>query len=83
MMTGLEFGRDDKEVKKIVEERTNGQSTGEDLQKRGVIVGTASEVVDQLGKLAEVGVNRVMLQWLKMDDLDRLEALAKLVLPQI
>lgn len=83
MMTGLEFGRDDKEVKRIVEERTQGQMSREGLMERGVLVGTTNEIVDQLGKLAEVGLERVMLQWLKMDDLDRLEAMAKSILPQI
>jgi hypothetical protein len=82
-MTGLEFGRDDKEVKKVVKERTQGKMSPKDLMERGVLVGTANEVVDQLGKLSEVGVERVMLQWLKMDDLDRLEAMARSVLPQI
>jgi hypothetical protein len=30
--------------------------------------------------LAEAGVQRIMLQWLDLDDLDGLEALAKAVL---
>jgi alkanesulfonate monooxygenase SsuD/methylene tetrahydromethanopterin reductase-like flavin-dependent oxidoreductase (luciferase family) len=83
LMTGLEFGRDDKEVERIVQERTQGKSTLEELKGRGVVVGTTNEAVDQLGKLAEAGVQRIMLQWLKMDDLDRLEAMAKSILPQL
>jgi F420-dependent oxidoreductase-like protein len=83
IMTGLEFGRNDKEVKKIVKERTQGKMSEEQLRERGVLVGTANEIVDQLGALAGAGVERIMLQWLKMDDLDRLEAMAKSILPQI
>jgi len=83
MMTGIEFGRDDNEVNRIVKERTEGKMSREELMKRGVLVGTANEIVDQLGALAEAGVKRIMLQWLKMDDLDRLEAMAKSILPQI
>jgi F420-dependent oxidoreductase-like protein len=83
MMTGLEFGRDEKEVKKVVKERTQGKMSPEGLMERGVLVGTANEIVDQLGVIAEAGVERIMLQWLKMDDLDRLEAMAKSVIPQI
>jgi F420-dependent oxidoreductase-like protein len=83
MMTGIEFGRDDNEVKKIVKERTQGKLSQEELMERGVLVGTANEIVEQLGSLAEAGVERIMLQWLKMDDLDRLEAMAKSILPQI
>jgi hypothetical protein len=33
--------------------------------------------------LADAGVQRVMLQWLALDDLDRLEAMAASVLPQV
>jgi hypothetical protein len=42
-------------------------------------VGTPSEVVDQLGGLAEVGVQRLLLQWLELDDMKGLEALARAV----
>jgi len=38
------------------------------------------EIVDHLGELLEAGVQRVMLQWLELDDLDGLEALAQIVL---
>jgi len=48
-----------------------------------VVVGAASEVVEQLGQLAAAGVQRVMLQWLDLDDMDGLEAMAESVLPQM
>jgi len=78
MMTGLVFGRDESEVQR----RLKGRSAA-DLHEQGVIVGLASEVVEQLGQLAQVGVQRVMLQWLELDDLDGLEALARDVLPRV
>ena len=34
---------------------------------------SADQVVEQLGRLAEAGVQRVMLQWLALDDQERLE----------
>jgi hypothetical protein len=40
-------------------------------------------MVDQLSQLAEAGVQRVMLQWIDLDDLEGLEAIAKHVLPQL
>jgi hypothetical protein len=49
--------------------------------ERGLIVGTPAEVKCQVGRLAEAGLQRVMLQWLDLDDLAGLEALAKAVLP--
>lgn len=84
MMIGCEFGRDEAEVAVLVEKRTKGQRTAEELRAMfGMAVGTASQVVDHLGRLAEAGCQRVMLQWLDLDDTDRLEALANSVLPQI
>ena len=84
MMIGCEFGRDEEEVQALVNKRTGGKRSAEELwQQFGMAVGTANQVVDQLGHLAEAGVQRVMLQWLSLDDIDRLEALATLVLPQL
>lgn len=83
MMTGCEFGRSENEVKKLVEARTKGKLSPQELAQRGLVVGTADQVVDQLGILAEAGLQRVMLQWLALEDIDRLEALAASVLPQL
>lgn len=75
MMTGLVFGRDDAELKANAEGRDIAE-----MRKYGVIAGTPSQVQDQLGKLAETGIYRVMLQWFELDTMDGLEALAKAVL---
>ena len=76
-MTGIVFGRDDAEVQRLLSRRN---STADSLRERGVVVGTASAVTDQLDALAEAGVQRGMLQWLELVDLDRLEALARSLL---
>jgi F420-dependent oxidoreductase-like protein len=76
MMTGCVFGKDEAQVKSKVEARTGGKRTVAELRKRGAIVGTANEIVDQLGSLAEAGVERVMLQWLDLDDIDGIESMA-------
>ena len=83
MMTGCEFGLDKNEVKKKVKTRTKGKLSPKELHQRGLMVGTANEIVEQLGELVEAGVQRVMLQWLDLDDIDGLEALANSVLPQL
>ncbi len=80
MMTGCIFGRDDAEVRQKVSARNR---TFDELRERGMIVGTPAQMVDQLGRLAEAGVQRVMLQWLDLDDLDGLEAMAKTVMPRL
>lgn len=76
MMTGCVFGTDEAEVKSKVEARTSGKRTIEELRERGLIAGTANEITDQLGGLAEAGVQRVMLQWLDLDDIEGIEAMA-------
>jgi len=76
LMTNITFGRNDQEVR----QNLNGQSA-EDRQANGMLVGTASEIIDQLSLLKESGAQRVMLQWMDLDDMVGLEALAKSVLP--
>jgi F420-dependent oxidoreductase-like protein len=75
LMTGLVFGRTDVAVQEKL-----GPRDGDEVQARGMIVGTPSAIQEQLAELAEVGVERVMLQWLDIDALLELEALAKAVL---
>ena len=77
LMTGLVFGRDDAEV----ERNLRGRSP-DALRARGVIIGQAADVQRQLKEFAEAGVQRIMLQWLDLDNLDALEALARAVLPR-
>lgn len=81
MMTGCVFGRDQAEVDNKVSGYNN--QTVESLRERGLVVGTGDQMVEQLGKLAEAGVQRVMLQWMALDDLDGLAAMAQAVLPQV
>jgi len=56
--------------------------SGADLREGRMIVGTASQVVDQISERAEAGVDRLMLRWLEQDDMVNLERLARDVLPQ-
>ncbi len=81
VMTGIVFGRDEAEVQRMAADERG--ETVEQSRERGMIVGTGSQVVEQLGRLAEAGAQRVMLQWLALDDLDRLEALSRTLLPQV
>lgn len=74
MMTGLRFGRTKKELEEKLSAR--GQTAGE-LRQRGLVVGVGEEVKEQLTELEEAGLQRVMLQWLDLDDLDGLETLAE------
>ena len=75
LMTGLVFGLDEDEVQR----KLRGRDASE-LMGRGLIVGAPAEVKHQLGRLAEAGLQRVMLQWQELDDLESLEKLAKGIL---
>jgi F420-dependent oxidoreductase-like protein len=77
LMTGLRFGRTAKELEEKLMKEVR---TKEELRKEGVIVGVGEEVREQLGELEKAGLQRVMLQWLDLDDLRGLRALAKAVL---
>jgi F420-dependent oxidoreductase-like protein len=80
LMTGCLFGRNTAEVEYQAQAWELPPS---ELRQRGLAVGTANELVDQLGQWSEAGVQRIMLQWLDQDGLDRLEAMAHAILPQL
>ena len=75
LMTRVDFAKDDADWQRIKAER----SLSEPLTN--TIGGTASMVIDQIGAYVDAGVERIMLQWIQLDDLDRIEALARDVLP--
>ncbi len=75
MMTNLIFGQTDEGLQTKLAGREPDA-----LRTRGIIVGTAGAVKEQLQKVADAGVQRIMLQWLDLDDLDGLEAFAKAIL---
>jgi len=77
MMTNCIFGKDEMALQQKIAVRGR---TLEELQRRGVIVGGPGAVKEQLQALEKAGLQRIMLQWLDLDDLDGLEALAKAVL---
>ena len=78
LMTGLVFGLNRGELEAQVAQQ--GADTPHELRGRGLVVGTPDELPEQLEKLGEVGVQRVMLQWFALDDMDRLETFAHAVL---
>jgi alkanesulfonate monooxygenase SsuD/methylene tetrahydromethanopterin reductase-like flavin-dependent oxidoreductase (luciferase family) len=51
--------------------------------ERGVLHGTTDQVVDQLGKLAELGVNEVQFQHMDFDSDEVPEYLASEIAPRV
>ena len=54
----------------------------DELRQNG-LAGTPDEVVDKIGRYAEVGSQRIYLQMLDLSDLDHLELVAEKVMPQL
>jgi F420-dependent oxidoreductase-like protein len=77
MMTGCVFRKDDASLDRKV--HFYGK-TLEEVRQRGVVVGSSSAIKEQLQALEQAGLQRIMLQWLDLDDLESLEALAKAIL---
>jgi F420-dependent oxidoreductase-like protein len=77
LMTRVIFGRTEADVDRKLEGELR------DHLPAAVLAGTTGEIVERLGHLSEAGVQRVMLQWLEVDDIDALEAMAHSVLPQL
>ena len=73
-------GRDDTEV--AARAAAIGREVDE-LRGNSPLVGTPDEIVDRLGRFAEIGVQRVYLQLLDMSDLDHLDLFAAEVVPQL
>ncbi len=82
IMVGCIYGKDAPQVERKVAQRSQGQSTVQEIRENGNLVGTAGEIAAQLAQFKEAGAQRVMLQWLELDDLDGLEELARVVLPR-
>ncbi|MCB8965489.1 MAG: TIGR03560 family F420-dependent LLM class oxidoreductase [Ardenticatenaceae bacterium] len=77
LMTRVEIGDDAALGRKFT------QATPAELRQRGLVLGTPAAIVEQLGSWHEAGVQRIMLQWLDLDDMAGLETLGTQVLPQL
>jgi hypothetical protein len=77
LITDLFFGQTHKELQALLDSRAQ---TGAGLRKRGFLVKVGEQIREQLAELEKIRLQRVMFQWLDLDDLKGLEALAKIVL---
>ncbi len=92
MMAGFIVGRDEAEqrahLSRIAEAlpmlgRGDPAEVIQGMRARGWLVGTPSEVVEEIGRRQEAGVQRIMLQHHAQADFDVMELIAKDVLPQV
>jgi alkanesulfonate monooxygenase SsuD/methylene tetrahydromethanopterin reductase-like flavin-dependent oxidoreductase (luciferase family) len=76
LMTGALFARNQAEL----DSKLPPGRTAAELQERGMVVGAPAQFKEQLDQFAAAGVQGIMLQWLDLDDIDRLEAMAATVI---
>lgn len=76
LMMQVVYGKDDAGV----QARLAGRDPAA-LAERGLFIGTGPQIVEQLGRWQEAGLQRVMLQWIDLDDIAGLENMAADVLP--
>jgi len=72
-------GRDDAELAKRA---ANLGRQVDELRENG-LAGTPAEIVDKIGRYAEIGCQRIYLQVLDLDDIAHIELIASEVLPQL
>ena len=80
LMTGTLFARDQAELERLLDEfaaKRDRHYSAAELRDRGIVVGAGEQIKKQLADYEAAGVQRIMLQWLDVDDLDLLEALAQ------
>lgn len=80
IMIGVVYGENDREVERWA--RYYDYGTGR-ANERGLPVGGAEAIVSRLGEFEQAGAERVMLQWLDLENLALLERFASDVLPQV
>jgi len=74
LMTRVILGANDAEIA----QRAGGRSV-EELEERGALIGDGPAIAAKVSELEVAGVQRVMLQWLELDDLTGIETLAAAV----
>ena len=77
-MKGVLFGVNQQDLN----EKLDGKSV-EYWLERGLLVGTGSQIVDQLFQLQELGCDKVMVHWHSLEDIVGLERFANSVIPQL
>lgn len=83
LMVGTIFGRTEADLDQQLDEiaaRQDRHYTAAELRDNGLVVGDGRQIRAQLQEYAAAGVQRIMLQWLELDDLEGLEALADALL---
>jgi F420-dependent oxidoreductase-like protein len=89
IMTGVLLGADENDLREKARasmERWGSPMSPEEVLERGRARGTAGtpeQLIEGLGRLEEVGVERVMLQHIRHEDLETVDLLGREVVPRV
>ncbi len=78
LMTQVIYDKDQSAIEKRLSERDSSIAA---MRERGLMVGTAPMIIDQLGAWADLGVERFMLQWLDLENIDKMGELGQAINP--
>jgi alkanesulfonate monooxygenase SsuD/methylene tetrahydromethanopterin reductase-like flavin-dependent oxidoreductase (luciferase family) len=78
VMTALYFSETQAGLEKLL-----GTRHASALWERGVLVGCAAQVLDQIHALAQAGVEKVIIQWPDLTNFDLLESFSRQVLSKV
>jgi alkanesulfonate monooxygenase SsuD/methylene tetrahydromethanopterin reductase-like flavin-dependent oxidoreductase (luciferase family) len=79
-MVGTIFARDEADLARKMAGR---DWTAGEAPQHGHVAGTPEMWIEQLRSFRDAGVERVMLQWLDLDDLPGIETVAREVIPAV
>jgi alkanesulfonate monooxygenase SsuD/methylene tetrahydromethanopterin reductase-like flavin-dependent oxidoreductase (luciferase family) len=80
LMVGTIFARDEADLARKMAGR---DWTAGEAPQHGHVAGTPEMWIEQLRSFRDAGVERVMLQWLDLDDLPGIETVAREVIPAV
>ena len=80
LMLGCAYAENQQDADAKAKER--GTQSAQELRERSIAAGSAKELIPFLKEYEERGCQRVMLQWLELDNLKGLEAMGRALLPE-
>jgi alkanesulfonate monooxygenase SsuD/methylene tetrahydromethanopterin reductase-like flavin-dependent oxidoreductase (luciferase family) len=80
IMLGTIYGHDKAEIEKRMPRWAKDKYTVKELKENGILVGAGDELAVQISQYAAAGAQRIMMQWLDLDDIGGLTALAQEVI---
>ncbi len=77
IMLGTIYGHDKAEIERRMPRWAKDKYTVKELKENGILVGAGDELAVQISQYAAAGAQRIMMQWLDLDDIGGLTALAQ------